>query len=237
MKVAILCGGKGTRLTGVAGGMPKGLIPIGGRPVVWHVMKYFAAFGHLDFVLLLGYGAGQFVDYFAGKTAPGWTITFVDSGPEASKSQRIMDTEPYLAGDRFFLSYADDLTDVDLLRVLRRNTASGATVTLTAVRPASPFGLLKTDRAGRVVEFVEKGPLPSWINGGYMVVRPPVFQHLARGEFESAVLPFLDRRGEVDVCRHTGFWMSMNTPKDVQALERIWDAGDPPWRRWSEGES
>jgi len=235
MKVAILCGGKGARLAELTEGMPKGLIPIGGRPIVWHVMKYFESFGHRDFVLLVGYRAGQFVDYFTPEATPGWSVAFVDSGPDASKSRRLEDAEAHLGGDRFFLSYGDDLTDADLHRVVQKNTASDAVVTITAVRPASPFGSLEIDRAGKVTGFIEKGPFPGWINGGYMVVRPSVFPHLARGEFESSVLPFLAQRRLVDVYRHRGFWMSMNTYKDTQELDRIWDGGNPPWKCRPEG--
>ena len=233
MKVAILCGGKGTRLAELTEGIPKGLIPIGGRPIVWHIMKYFEAFGHRDFVLLVGYKAAEFVDYFAAHRAAEWTITFVNSGVEASKSERLRDARPLLDDDRFFLSYGDDLTDVDLNLVLERNTTSPAVVTLTAVRPPNPFGSLKMDTEGNVTAFVEKGPLPDWTNGGYMVVRPAVFEALSQGELESGVLPFLAQRGGVNAFRHDGFWLSMNTYKDTQELDRIWNAGNPPWERWS----
>lgn len=235
MKVAILCGGKGTRLAELTEGVPKGLIPIGGRPIVWHIMKYFEAFGHRDFVLLVGYKATEFVDYFAAHRATERTITFVNSGIEASKSERLRDARPLLDNDRFFLSYGDDLTDVDLDLVLERNTMSSAVVTLTAVRPPNPFGSLKMDTEGNVTALVEKGPLTDWINGGYMVVRPAIFEDLSRGELESGVLPYLAQRGEVNAHKHHGFWMSMNTYKEFLELDRIWQTGDAPWQRWSGG--
>lgn len=230
MKVAILCGGKGTRLTELTETTPKGMIPIGGRPIVSHVMDYFASFGHSDFVLLVGYRAHEFIDHLGSLTPAGWTVRFVDSGIHASKSQRVRDAAPLLDGERFFLSYGDDLTDVDLDAVVRANSATGAMVTLTAVRPTNPFGSLQIDDQGRVTGFFEKEPLPDWVNGGYMVVRPSIFPHLARGELERDVLPFLAQRGEVSAYRHSGFWRSMNTYKDTQELERIWSKGDPPWR-------
>jgi len=236
MKVAILCGGKGTRLAELTEGIPKGLIPIGDRPIVQHVMDHFASYGHSDFVLLVGYQAQKFADHLAPRTPDGWTVRFVDSGVHASKSQRVKDAAPLLDGEPFFLSYGDDLTDVDLHEVLRANTAADATVTLTAVRPTNPFGSLTIDDTGRVTGFLEKAPLPDWVNGGYMVVRPSIFPYLSRGELERDVLPFLARRGEVNAYRHTGFWMSMNTYKDTQELERIWRMGNPPWGGRPEGE-
>jgi glucose-1-phosphate cytidylyltransferase len=237
MKVAILCGGKGTRLAELTEGIPKGLIPIGGRPIVWHIMRYFASFGHSDFVLLVGYQAHRFADYFHDQLPPGWTVAFVDSGAEASKSRRLLDARPHLAADRFFLSYGDDLTDVDLEAVVRKNTVSGATATLTAVRPLDPFGSLEMNAADQVVRFVEKGRLPHWINGGYMVIRPSIFPYLERGELETTVFPLLAERGEITAYKHAGFWISMNTYKDSQELDRIWNGGEPPWRRWPEGDS
>lgn len=235
MKVAILCGGRGTRLAQLTEGIPKGLIPIGDRPIVWHIMKYFESFGHHDFVLLVGYRASAFIDYFRTHAAPAWTVTFIDSGVDASKSARLSDARPYLNTDRFFLSYGDDLTDADLTDVVQANTASHTAVTITAVRPMSPFGSLRINAANKVTQFVEKGPLSDWINGGYMVVRPEMLEYLELGELETHVLPFLARRKQVDAYQHTGFWMSMNTYKDSQELDRIWNEGRPPWRRWPEG--
>lgn len=122
MKVAILCGGKGTRLAKLTEGMPKGLIPIGGRPIVWHVMKYFESFGHRDFVLLVGYRAGQFIDYFTPDATPGWTVTFVDSGPEASKSRRLKAAEAHLGGEN----------------AVCHRTSRSTTPTQVSIRPATP---------------------------------------------------------------------------------------------------
>ena len=233
MKVAILCGGKGTRLAELTEAIPKGLIPIGDQPIVWHIMQYFASFGHTEFVLLVGYMAAKFEQYV--KTTPAnWSVVCVDAGSEATKSERLLAAAAHLRSDRFFLAYGDDLCTVDLDQVVRANDASQAVVTLTAVRPPNPFGVIEIDPAGRVTSFREKEQSADWINGGYMVARPALFDELGRGELETVVLPHLAKQGSVDVWAHDGFWMSMNTFKESQELAAMWRAGAPPWRRWED---
>lgn len=233
-RVAILCGGLGIRLAELTEQIPKGMIPVGERPILWHIMKYFASFGHIHFVLLVGYKAEKFVAYFEEHGEPGWDVAFVNSGEAATKSQRLLDARASLGGAPFFLAYGDDLSDVDLDAVAARNEKSGAVVTLTAVRSTSPFGIVRIADSGAIKSFEEKIELDDWINGGYMRVQPRIFDFLARGELETHVLPALASEGLIDAHQHEGFWMSMNTLKESQELGRIWRSGDVPWRRWSE---
>lgn len=234
MRVAILCGGKGTRLAELTEAIPKGLIPVGERPIVWHIMKYFASFGHTDFVLLVGYMAKKFEDYFGREKPADWSVVCVDSGEDATKSERLRAAREHLQDAPFFLSYGDDVCTVDLDAVLERNRKSDAIVTMTAVRPPNPYGVIDIDAHGRVTGFREKEQSVEWINGGYMVVRPTLFEHLGIGELETDVLPVLAAEGRVDVHRHDGFWMSMNTFKESQELARMWRSGAAPWRRWED---
>ena len=229
MNVAILCGGKGTRLAELTEGIPKGLIPVGNKPIVWHIMRYFASFGHKDFVLLVGYMAEKFRRYFEDHPEPEWALHFSDSGQAASKSRRLADARSVLQSDRFFLAYGDDLSDVDLDAVLAQNDASGALATLTAVRPVSAFGTITMAEDGTITRFEEKRPVKEWINGGYMAIRPGLLDQLHLGELEEAVLPALAARGAIDALRHDGFWMSMNTFKESQRLNAMWRNGDVPW--------
>ena len=234
MKVAIFCGGIGARLAELTERVPKGLIPVGERPILWHIMKYFASFGHTSFVLLVGYKAEQFVAYFERYGEPGWTLEFEDSGANATKSERLLAAQGRLNGEPFFMAYGDDLSDVDLDAVRERNERTGAVVTLTAVRPANPFGIVCVTGDGRVDHFAEKIPLKDWINGGYMVARPAIFEYLSKGELESEVFPALAAAGLIDAHRHQGFWMSMNTLKESQELTRVWRSGNVPWLRWKD---
>lgn len=232
MTVIILAGGKGTRLAEITERTPKAMICLNGDPILWHIMKYFSCYGHKDFVLCTGYMANKIERYIRANAEDTWNITCVDSGVEATKSQRLTDASAVVQGDRFFIAYGDDLGDVDLDRVVRLNEQTGKTVTLTCVRPQSPFGVLRLDGNGDIAEFREKCLLNHWINGGYMVARQELFGYLGRGELETEVFTALVRERKINAYKHTGFWRSMNTFKDFQMVEEMCRSGQMPWRKW-----
>lgn len=256
--VVILCGGQGTRMRGESE-IKKELVPIGGQPMLWHVMKYYATYGHNHFILALGYGADQIKRYFleyesmqrdftlmlGEPSRPifhnhheewNWRVTFADTGLLTEKAGRVRRIEPYLKdAERFFCAYGDDMGTVDLNALLAFHKSHGKLVTLTAIRPYSQFGVLDLDSDGRVLDFHEKPQMDYWINGGFMVFEREVFKYLQGGDdldLEREVFRTLVDEGQLMVCRHEGYWHTMNTFKDVQNAERLWLSGKAPWKIW-----
>ena len=233
MKVVILCGGKGERMGEISSLMPKPLIPIGGRPVLWHIMKKFSVHGFNDFVLCLGYRGEQIRDYFRYNSHE-WNIEFVDTGIDAQKSERLVKIKDRLDSEDFFLCYGDDLSDVDVTKILETHRKSGKIVTLTAIRLASPFGMIEMDSNGNVIDFKEKPVLDHWINGGYMVVNNRIFDYLHEGELETQVFTKLAKDKSIDAYKHFGIWKSMTTLKDNTDLNNMWSNGTAFWKNWDD---
>jgi glucose-1-phosphate cytidylyltransferase len=241
----------------------KELVHVGERPILWHVMRIFSAYGFNRFVLTLGYGADQIRRYFMqyeamsrdltlevggpanGRSAihyhnntghPPWQITLADTGLNTEKASRIARVAPYLDGDRFFVAYGDDVSDVNLEALVKFHKEHGKLATITAVQVDLQYGVVEADEQGLVSGFVERPRLPYWINGGFMLFEKPVLDMMAAGgnvNLETEILPQLAQQNQLMIYRHTGFWQSMNTMKDTMTLEKIW-RNNPPWKVWDE---
>jgi glucose-1-phosphate cytidylyltransferase len=251
MKVVLFCGGQGLRLREYAESVPKPMAPIGPRPVLWHVMRTYAQLGHRDFILCLGYKAEVIKDYFlrynealsndfvlsdGGRSVElissdiqDWKITFADTGLDALIGQRLRAVRRYVEPDDLFLaSYGDCLTDAPLNDFRSRDAAAA----FLAVRPSYTFHVVETD--GERVERVRHvRDADIWINGGYFVLRPEIFDAIGPGE-DLVNEPFarLIEAGRLLAYRYDGFWMPMDTLKEMQDLERLYQAGNPPWAHW-----
>jgi glucose-1-phosphate cytidylyltransferase len=256
MKVVLFCGGRGTRLNGAAGEVPKPMLAIGYRPILWHVMKYYAHFGHKDFVLCLGYRADAIKDYFLhydealsndfvltgggrqvrlmNSDIDDWTITFVDTGMRASIGERLKAVEPYLEGEEYFLAnYSDGLTDLDLNSYVEQARRQNKVMALVTVRPELTMHAVSADDQGHVQAIKPMGETDLWINGGYFLCKQEVFDYLHEGE--DLVGPAFKRLitdGQLLAFRYPGFWKAMDTFRDKQELEELWAAGRAPWAVW-----
>ena len=258
MKVVILCGGKGTRLAEETVARPKPMVEIGGKPMLWHIMKSYAAYGFDDFVLALGYKADYIKDWFYHYRLtsndftitldPGvdpvihgtnqldpWTITCVDTGEDTLKGGRIKRLEEHLDGDVFMLTYGDGLSDVDLKASLAFHESHGKIGTVTGVRPPSRFGEMLLDGT-TVRSFEEKPQLANGvINGGFFVFEPGLLDYLTTAEdcdLEFGALQKLAADGELQVFRHDGFWQPMDNVRERDNLEKLWNSGNAPWKVW-----
>jgi len=228
MKVLILCGGKGTRMYPTTEEIPKPLIHIGHRPILWHIMKLYSKNGHKNFVLLLGFGGDMIKEYF-GKTEnieTDWNITFLDTGMETRKGDRIKQAKHLITEDKFILAYGDDLCNVNINDVIRRHDDNKKMVTITAVRERSNFGVVDMDDIGIIKQFREKPLLGHWISGGYIVVNREVIDHIGEGMDETDAFEALASEGKVQAFRHDGFWRTMNTINDMEKLNSMWEKGE-----------
>lgn len=260
MKVAILCGGKGTRLQEKTESIPKPLIEIGGRPILWHIMKLYSFYGFNDFVLLLGYKGEKIKEYFVDgdrwrrhnftlTTAPGsepkfeylhqdseeWRITFVDTGLETNTGGRIKKAAPYIDGDTFMATYGDGVADIDLLALLRNHRQHGRAATVTAVTPLSQFGIMRVDEGGVVRQFMEKPRMKEWVNGGFFVFERAVFDYLEEDSIlEREPLQRLAEDGQIVAHHHSGFWACMDTYKDAVTLDNLWNTRQAKWKLWKD---
>ncbi len=228
MDVVILCGGRGTRLQERTAELPKPLVEIGGRPILWHVMALYAAQGLDRFLLLTGY-RGESIERFAA--ASGFEARCLHTGLDTPTGGRLARAREHVRGERFCVTYADGLADVDLARLLDFHRGHGALATMTVVRPALPFGVAELD-GDRVAGFEEKPRSEQWVNGGFFVFERGVFEYLNDGSvLERAPLPSLAADRQLRAFRHAGFWQCMDTYKDAVALNDLWASGTPPWRR------
>ena len=226
--VAILCGGKGTRMRAGGEELPKPLVEIGGRPVLWHVMSLYAAQGFRRFLLLTGNGHGA-VERFAETLA--WDVRCLDTGADTPTGGRVHLAREELGGGTFCLTYADGVADIDLRELLGFHAQRGGAATITVVRPASPWGVAELSDEGRVDGFREKPRLDSWVNGGFMVMEPRALDSIGPGDvLERAPLERLADSGELYAFRHEGFWDCMDTYKDTLLLNELWERGEAPWR-------
>ncbi|MBL7056630.1 NTP transferase domain-containing protein [Candidatus Woesearchaeota archaeon] len=230
MKVVILCGGKGTRLSEYTEDIPKPLVQVGDKPILHHLMNFYSSYGHKDFILCLGYKGEKIKSYF--KDFNDWNIEFVDTGEDSNKAERLLRIKNFVKENDFLLSYGDDLSDVDVNKVVEFHHKKGKTVTLTAVPLISPFGIVDIDDDGNVKTFSEKPKMEHFMNGGFYVMKKDVFDSikpnfdLERGTFEE-----LAKNQEIVAFKHDGFWKSMNTLKDVIELNEMLNKGDTPWIR------
>jgi glucose-1-phosphate cytidylyltransferase len=233
--VVILCGGRGTRLREHTEAIPKPLVEIGGRPILWHVIRIYAEQGFGRFLLCLGH-RGEMIEEFVRKDGlpAGLEIECVDTGEETPTGGRIALVGDRVEGDRFCATYADGVADLDLRSLLAFHRGHGRLATITVVRPELQFGVARLDGAGRVEGFVEKPRFEGWINGGFFCFERGALAYLD----EDSVLerePFerLAADGELRAYRHSGFWDCMDTYKDAVLLNDLWASGRAPWKLWS----
>ena len=235
--VAILCGGRGTRLQEHTREIPKPLVEIGGMPIVWHVIQLYAAHGFTSFLLATGY-KGELIDRFVA--AQEWPqdvcVRCVDTGRDTSTGGRLKLLEPLLAEHEYFCAtYADGLADVDLAALLAEHRASGALATMTAVRPRLQFGVADVRPDGTVAGFHEKPRSQHWINGGFFCFSAAALDCFEGDSvLERAPLERLAAAGQLRAHRHEGFWECMDTYKDAVALNDLWAGGSAPWGLWRE---
>jgi glucose-1-phosphate cytidylyltransferase len=234
MQVVILCGGKGTRLSEKTELIPKPLVEVGGKPILWHIMKIYASYGHKDFILCLGYKSHLIEEYFKYNAEEDWSVKCFDTGLEATKSERILKIKDHVTDDNFLLAYGDDVTDADINKVIEFHKDKQAIVTITSVNPESGYGIINVNDDDFIVSFKEKPKLPFWINGGYMVCKKEVFGLLDKGELENEVFEYLASKLKIRAYKHDGFWKSMNTLKENNELNELWKKGNPPWKVWSD---
>lgn len=259
MKVVILAGGRGTRLQEETTVKPKPMVEIGGRPVLWHIMKTYARYGLSEFAIALGYKGEVIKDYFlnyryrassltvrlatgdvtvreGGRANGGcedWTVHLLDTGLDAQTGGRIAQVAEFLGREPFAVTYGDGVADVDLSALLDFHRRSGCLATMTAVRPPARFGNLNLagDRVGRFEEKPQLGE--GWINGGFFVLEPEAVDYIRRDcMFEHEPLEKLAADGQLAAYRHEGFWQCMDTLRDVRLLESLWQADRAPWKVW-----
>ena len=232
--VAILCGGRGTRLQEHTQSIPKPLVEIGGRPILWHVIQIYLAQGFRSFVLLTGYKA-ELIEAFARDTPwpEGTQITALQTGLDTPTGGRVHRARAVLGDRPFCATYADGVADVDLDALLTAHRTGGTAATMTVVQPELQFGVADLDGDGKVKGFVEKPRSEHWINGGFFCFEPAVFDVLTdESILERQPLATLARNGQLRAFRHRGFWDCMDTYKDAVLLNDLWAAGEAPWKRW-----
>lgn len=258
MKVVILCGGMGTRLREETEFRPKPMVTIGGRPLLWHIMKLYAHYGFTDFVLCLGYRGNMIKDYFLKYEAmnndftielgtqnsieyhgshdeKGFRVTLVDTGLESQTGARIKRVEPYIGDDTFMVTYGDGVADVDIRELVEFHQTHGCLATVTTVKPTSRFGILEVDEHGVVNRFAEKPRLDGWVSTGFFVFNRKVFDYLSAEVscvLEREPMEQLAEGGSLIAYRHEGFFYAMDTYREFQLLNDLWDSGRAAWKVW-----
>ena len=233
-RVVILCGGRGTRLQEHTPGIPKPLVEIGGRPILWHVIQIYAAQGLREFVLCTGYRR-ELIEAFVAETPwpDGVRVTCVDTGLDTPTGGRVHAVGDRVGEGTFLVTYSDGLADIDLRRLRAFHHDHGAAATVTVVRPELQFGVARLDGDDRVLGFHEKPRSEHWVNGGFFCFEPAVLDYLGPSSvLEREPLEGLADDGALRAYRHTGFWDCMDTYKDAVLLNDLWASGDPPWRVW-----
>jgi glucose-1-phosphate cytidylyltransferase len=256
MKVVILAGGLGTRLSEETEVRPKPMVEIGGRPILWHILKHYAHHGFREFYIALGYKGEHikrfFLDYHSmssnmtlslrdgGVAVHGdpqrddWVVHLIDTGVETNTGGRVKRLEPFISDGPFMLTYGDGVSNVDLRQLYAFHRSHGRLATVTAVRPPSRFGGLVFD-GDCVTEFQEKPQIgEGWINGGFMVLEPGIFRHLSSDgdSLEANALESLARDRQLMAYRHDAFWQCMDTLREVRVLQQLWAQGRAPWKVW-----
>jgi len=234
--VVILCGGRGTRLRERTESVPKAMVEIGGRPILWHVIGIYAAQGFERFLLATGYLGEAVEEFVASEPWPaGVEVECVETGVDTSTGGRIARLAARLHGETFCATYADGVADVDLDALLGFHREHGKLATMTVVRPHLQWGVAELDGGGRVQGFVEKPRSEHWINGGFFCFEPGAFDYLdEHSVLEREPLSALAADGQLHAYRHDGFWDCMDTYKDAIVLNDLWASGKPPWTVWSE---
>jgi len=256
MKVVILAGGLGTRLSEETVVRPKPMVEIGGRPILWHIMKIYSHYGFNDFVICLGFKGYMIKEYFSNyflhmsdvtfdmrnnsmevhqQHAEPWKVTLVDTGMDSMTGGRLKRVAPYLENETFMLTYGDGVANIDIGDLVRYHRSHGKPATVTSTQPSGRFGALNMGEDGTIYSFQEKPAGDgSWINGGFFVLEPAIIDRIAGDGtvFEKEPLEGLARDGQLMAYRHGGFWQPMDTLRDKQHLEALWNSGQAPWKVW-----
>lgn len=257
MKVVILAGGYGTRISEESHLRPKPMIEIGEKPILWHIMKGYSHYGFNDFVICLGYKGNVIKDYFANYFLYGsdvtfdmrhgnnmvinnhsveqWKVTLVNTGLDTMTGGRVKRVKEYLGNETFMLTYGDGVGNVDISKLLEFHKGHGKLVTVTAVHPSGRYGMLDMGENSQVLEFVEKPKsTDAWVNGGFFVMEPKALDYIQSDytSLEKEPLESLAHDGEIVAYKHTGFWHAMDTQRDKQYLENIWQSQNAPWKIW-----
>ncbi len=256
MKVVILAGGTGTRISEETVVKPKPMVEIGGKPILWHIMKIYSHFGYNDFVICLGYKGYIIKEYFSNyflhmsdvtfdmerntmevhqRHVEPWRVTLIDTGVDSNTGGRVKRIAPYVGTETFMLTYGDGVADINVDALVKYHRAHGKLATVTSTQPSGRFGAIVCDSANRVISFQEKPAGDgSWINGGFFVFEPAIFDHIAGDDtvLEREPLEGLARDGELVAYRHSGFWQPMDTLRDKLHLEELWTSGKAPWKMW-----
>lgn len=260
MKVVILCGGKGTRLREETEFRPKPMVPIGGQPILWHIMKYYAHFGHRDFVLCLGYKGDMIKDYFRNylwnrcdvtislgrqprarfhdhHDEEDWTVTLADTGMESQTGHRVRQIARHLQpGEDFLLTYGDGLSDIDISASIAEHRRQSKIVTMSAVHPAGRFGMMALQDDGSISRFHEKPQVESiWVNGGFMVCHPRLIDYIPDDpscSLERGPIVRLVQERQLHSYKHEGWWQPMDTYQEMTYLNELWNSGKAPWKVW-----
>ncbi|MCI9198937.1 MAG: glucose-1-phosphate cytidylyltransferase [Lachnospiraceae bacterium] len=258
MKVVLLAGGLGTRISEESHLRPKPMIEIGGKPILWHIMKEFSYFGFNEFIICAGYKQHMIKEWFSDyylhnsdvtfdftdanrmtihtNSAEPWKVTIVDTGLNTMTGGRVKRIQRYIGNEPFFLTYGDGVADIDIRELLKFHQSHGKIATLTAVHIGQRFGILDIDRESLTIKaFREKSSADgSRINAGYMVLQPDIFNYI-EGDgtvFEKETLEAVLRLGELKAYKHNGFWQCMDTQREKERLEKMWESGQAPWKLW-----
>lgn len=257
MKALILAGGFGTRLSEETDLRPKPMVEIGGKPILWHIMKIYSTYGINDFVILLGYKGYYIKEYFANyflhqsdividlkenkmevlnNSSEPWRVTLLDTGLHTMTGGRIKKAQHVVGDEPFLLTYGDGVADIDIDALLKAHKKHGKAMTMTSAQPDGRFGALSIAEDNQVLEFQEKPKGDgSWINAGYFVCEPKVFDYIAEGDgvvFEQDPLKNLAKDGQIFTYKHRGFWMPMDTLRDKNKLNEMWDDNEAKWKMW-----
>ncbi len=256
MKVVILAGGLGTRISEETIVRPKPMVEIGGKPILWHIMKIYSHYGYNDFIICLGFKGYMIKEYFSNyflhmsdvtfdmqhnsmevlqKYAEPWKVTLVDTGMETMTGGRLKRVAPYIDKETFMMTYGDGVADINIKELISYHTKQGKPATVTSTQPSGRFGALSIDDDGNVVSFQEKPAGDgSWINGGFFVLESKVLDRISgdAAVFEKEPLEGLARDGELAAFKHRGFWQPMDTLRDKNHLESLWQSGKAPWKVW-----
>ena len=258
MKVLLLAGGFGTRISEESGVKPKPMLDIGGKPIIWHIMKQYSHYGYNEFVILLGYKGHVIKDYFSNyylynsdvtidtakqdltildNKSEDWKITLVETGLHTMTGGRIKRAQKYVGNEPFMLTYGDGVSNVNIDELVAFHKSHGSAITMTSVQPEGRFGALEFAENNRIAAFREKPKGDgSWINGGFFVCQPEVFDYIQDGDetiFEQGPLDKLAADGKMYSYKHSGFWKCMDTLRDKNKLNSMWDSGEHPWKVWS----
>lgn len=257
IKVVILAGGFGTRVSEESHLKPKPMIKIGDKPMLWHIMKIYSHYGFNDFIICLGYKGYMIKEYFANyflyqhditidvssknievhsKTSENWKVSLIDTGLNSLTGTRIKRIQKHIGNNTFMLTYGDGVADIDINALLKFHRSHGKLATVTSIQPEGKFGALDIDGNGIVRSFVEKPRGDSsWINGGFFVLEPDIFDYIKAEEnvaWEKEPLESLAKAGQLVTYRHTGFWGCMDTLRDSKHLNILWETGKAPWAVW-----